>query len=80
MCDLFVYVPETDFADYIDDNTPHATNKHLETVLKDLEQDSDDFFKSFKNNLLKANPEKLHILVSTNGKIPWNVGKHYKNL
>ena len=80
MCDLFVYVPETDFADYIDDNTPHATNKHLETVLKDLEQDSDDFFKSFKNNLLKANPEKLHILVSANGKIPWNVGKHYKNL
>ena len=80
MCDLFIFVTETDFANNFDDNTPHATNKHLETLLKDPEQGSDNFFKSFKDNLLKANPEKLHILVSTNGKIHWNVGKHYKNL
>ena len=50
---------------YVDDNTPHATSKYLETVLKDLEQRSDIWLKIFTYNLLKANPEKYHLLVST---------------
>ena len=64
LCDLFLFVPDIGIANYADDNTPHATNKHLETVLKDLEQGSDTLLKWFTDNLLKANPEKYHLLVS----------------
>ena len=41
LSDLFLFVPDIGVANYADDNTPHATDKHLETVLKDLEQGSD---------------------------------------
>ena len=73
LCDLFLFVPDIGIANYADDNTPHATNKHLESVLKDLEQGSDTLLKWFTDNL-KANPEKYHFLVSTNEK-NLNVGK-----
>ena len=43
LCDFFLFVPNIGIANYPDDNT-HATNKHLETVLKDPEQGSDTFW------------------------------------
>ena len=75
LCDLFLFVPDIGIANYADDNTPHATNKHLETVLKDLEQGSDTLLKLLTDNLLKANPEKYHLLVSTNEERHLNKGK-----
>ena len=75
LCDLFLFVSDIGIANYADDNTPHATDKHLETVLKDLEQVSDTLLKWFTDNLLKANPEKYHLLVSTNEKRHLNVGE-----
>ena len=33
LCDLFLFVPDIGIANYADDNTPHATNNHLETIL-----------------------------------------------
>ena len=68
LCGLFLSVTDIGIANYADDNTSHATNKHLQTVLKDLEQGSDTLLKWFTDNLLKANPEKYHLLVSTNEK------------
>ena len=75
LCDLFLFVLDIGIANYADNNTSHTTNKHLETVLKDLEQGSDTLLKWFTDNLLKANPEKYHLLVSTNEKRHLNVGK-----
>ena len=72
---MFRFVPDIGIANHADDNTPHATNKHLETELKDLEQRSDTFLKWFTDNLLKANPEKYHLFVSTNEKKNLNVGE-----
>ena len=40
-CDLFLFVSDIGIANYADNNTPHATNKYLKTVLKDLDQGSD---------------------------------------
>ena len=74
MCDLFLFVPDIGIANYADGNTPHATNKHLGIVLMYLEQGSDILFKWFIDNLLKANPEKYHLLVSTNEKRNLNAG------
>ena len=70
---MFLFVSDIGIANYADDNTPHATDKHLETVLKDLEQGSDTLLKWFTDNLLKANPEKYYALVSTNEKRHLNV-------
>ena len=75
LCDLFLFVSDIGIANYADDNTPHSTDKHLETVLKDLEQGSDTLLKWFTDNLLKANPEEYHLLVSTNEKRHLNVGE-----
>ena len=75
LCDLFLFVSDIGIANHTDDNTPHATDKHLETVLKDLEQGSDTLLKWFTDNLLKANPEKYHVLVSTNEKRHLNVSE-----
>ena len=67
--------PDIGIENYADDNNPHATNKHLETALKDLEQGFDTLLKWFTDNLLKANPEKYHLLVSKNEKRHLNVGE-----
>ena len=56
VCDLFLFVPDIGIANYVVGNTTHTTNKHLEIILKDLEQGSDTLLKWFANNLLKANP------------------------
>ena len=72
---MFLFVPDIGIANYADDNTPHATNKHLETELKDLQQGSDILLKWFTDNLLKANPEKYHLFVSPNEKRDLNVGQ-----
>ena len=47
-------------ANYTNDNIPRATNKHLETVLKDLKQGSDTLLKWSTDNLLKTKPEKYY--------------------
>ena len=72
LCNFFLFAPDIGIANYADDNTPYATNKHLETVLKDLEQRSDTLLKWFTDDLLKANPEKYHLLVSANEKCHLN--------
>ena len=63
LCDLFLFVPDVGIANCADDNTPHATNKDLETVIKDLKQGSDTILKWFTDNLIKATPKKYHFLV-----------------
>ena len=73
LCDLFLFVPEIGIANCVD-NTPHSTYKHLETVLKDLEQGSDTLLKWFADNLLKANREKYHLLISKNERRHLNEG------
>ena len=69
------FVPDIGIANYADTNTPYAINKHLETVPKDLEQGSDTLLKWFTDSLFKTNPEKFHLLVSTNEKKHLNIGE-----
>ena len=75
VCDLLLFLTDIGIANYADDSTPQVINKHLETVLADLEQGSDILLKWFVDYLLKANPEKYPLLISTNEKRHLNVGK-----
>ena len=58
---------DVDIANYTDDNIPHLSNINLSKVLHDLEKIWNTLFKSFTDNLLKANPEK-HIFLRTQHK------------
>ena len=75
LCDLFQFFPDVDIANYADDNTPHSSNINLNKVLHDLEKISDTLFKWFTDNLLKANPEKSHLLTNSAQEIQINIGE-----
>ena len=74
LCDLLQFFPDLDITNYADDNTPHSTNINLNKVLHDLEKMSDTLFKWFTDNLLKANPEKSHLLTNSAQEIQMNIG------
>ena len=64
MADLYIVVKDIDIASYADDSTPFIVENNI--FIAYLEQASDTLFKWFKNNRLKSNIGKCHVLVSTN--------------
>ena len=56
---------DIDVASYADDNTPFIVENNIDNVIASLEQVSDVLFNWFKNNRLKNNADKCHVLVST---------------
>ena len=65
LSDLFIFFQESDLANYADDNTPYACEKDIEAVLIKLEQDSKRLIEWVCYNSLKANPDKFHLLLSS---------------
>ena len=55
-----------DIASYADDNTPYTSDISLNLVLENLESSTHDLFRGFKENHIKSNPDKYHLLVTTN--------------
>ena len=74
-CDLFQFFPDADIIKYADDNTPHSSNINFNKVLHDLEKISNTLFKWFTDNLLKANPEKSHLLTNSTQEIQIKIGE-----
>ena len=62
-----------DIASYTDDNTPYTSDISLNLVLEKLESSTHDLFRWFKENHIKANPDKFHLLVTTNALISVNI-------
>ena len=58
-----------DIVNYADDNTPFSTRNNLNEVLHDLQSASEIIFEWFKNNGMKSNPEKSHLLLSEKNNI-----------
>ena len=65
MADLFLFMDESDIANYADDNTPYALGKDIISVISKLENDSMLLFNWLGNNALKANPNKSHLILSS---------------
>ena len=63
-----------DIANFADDNTPFTSANNIDDLIYTLEKAFSSFFKWFKDNLFKGNPDKCHLLVSTNEKIKINIG------
>ena len=74
LCDLLQFFSNLDITNYTDDNTPHSSNTNLNKVLRELEIMWNTLFKWFTDNLLKANPEKPHLLTNSTQEIQINIG------
>ena len=66
LCDMFFVMNGIDFASYADDNTPYVSSDSIEDVIRILENDSIKLFKWFSDNMMKANKDKCHVIVSSN--------------
>ena len=55
-----------DIARYADGNISYTSNVYEDLVINKTENFSGDLFKQFRENHLKANPDKCHLLNSTN--------------
>ena len=74
MADLFFILSKTDIANYADDNTPYTSSNDVNGLIKNLQEASKKLFKSFDDNLMKSNPDKCHLLVSTNDNVKIRIG------
>ena len=70
---MFLFCNDIDFASYADDNKPYCIGKTPEEVISQLEKSSKSIFEWFKNNGMKANPDKCHLLLSKNENFEANV-------
>ena len=62
---LSVIIDQHDIANYVDDNTPYASGKNIDEVVKSLEKVSRLTFKWFSDNPFQGNTSKCHVLLST---------------
>ena len=73
LADLFFTVNDIDIASYADDNTPYMIADNVDDLITPLEQASNDLFEWSKNNLLKSNADKCHLLLSINDRVSMNL-------
>ena len=70
---MFFWDYKCDIASYADDNTPYTSDISLNLVLENLESSTHDLFQCFKENRMKANPDKFHLSVTTNALTSVNI-------
>ena len=61
---LFLLMKDENRANYADDNTPYALENDIDAVLNKLERDSVILLQWFAQNVMKANSDKSHLLLS----------------
>ena len=62
--DLFMFTDEYDIVNYADDNTPYVCEGNVNNIIFTLENVASKLFLWIKQNYLKANPDKSHLLLS----------------
>ena len=66
--DIFFFVSKCNIANYADDTTPYSIEKTMDSLLNSLELDTEILVKWFRDNYLKLNADKCHLLVSGHSK------------
>ena len=64
---------ETDFASYVNDNTPLQVMILKVLLIHFIENNSIKLFKWFPDNQMKEHKDKCHLLISDSGNITINV-------
>ena len=67
-------------ANYADDTTPHVCGRDITSVIKSLENAAEIAFTWFKNNQIKGNEDKCHVVLSTHEDMHVKIdASHIKN-
>ena len=64
LCDLFLFLHDIPVANYANDNTLYCTGLKILDVLIKLENTAKTLLQWFKDNRMKANPDKYHLLIN----------------
>ena len=72
--DMFYDSDKCDIASYTDDNTPYISDFNLEEVIQKLELTTNNLFEWLKNNHMKANADKCHLLVTRDTYVTAKIG------
>ena len=64
LCDLFYFLEDSNITNYADDNSPFSCESNNHLVLEKLDTDCKIILEWAKNNGLKANPSKFHLILS----------------
>ena len=73
ICDMFYDIVDCDIASYADDNAPYASSSNLDALINKLEESTNNLFQWFRNNYIKANADKCHLLVTGNYETSANI-------
>ena len=76
---MFYDNTDCDIASYADDNTPYCSSFSLDKVINKLEASTNNLFKWFHENHMKANADKCHLLVTTKSAVSANIGEFVIN-
>ena len=72
---MFYDIDISHTASYADDNTPYTSDFNVEEVIQKLELTTNNLFEWFKNNHMKANAEKCHLLVTRDTDVTAKIGE-----
>ena len=72
---IFYNIVNCDIASYAYDNTPYTSDFNLEEVMRKLEVITNNMFKWFKANHVKANADKCHLLGTRDTDVTAKIGK-----
>ena len=65
ICDIYFDIIECDIASHADDNTPYNFDFNLDNVISNLEKSTNSLLNWFRENHMKVNADKCHLLVSS---------------
>ena len=66
---------DIDFASYADDSTLYVSSDSIVDLIRILENDSIKLFKWFSVNMMKANKDKCHLIVSSDEHVSMKLEK-----
>ena len=72
---MFYDIDICDIASYADDNIPYTSDFNLGVVIQKLELTTNNLFEWFKNNHMKANADKCHLLVTRDTDVTAKIGE-----
>ena len=73
ICDMFYFMKDYEIANYADDSTPFSAKPDHKSVVQELEVSSSILFTWLRNNYMKANTDKNHLLLSGNSNLTANI-------
>ena len=72
---MFFVMNDIDFASYADDNKLYVSSDSIVDLIRILENDSIKLFKWFSDNMMKANKDKCHLIVSSDEHVSMKLEK-----